>query len=154
MSNLAAWRAQRRTTLTLPSGLEVDVRRVTAEDVASQSGLPTPLVAQVLALTNRPDALASPTDAAERFIASATAINIVVTAALVSPAIGAVEDDDHILLDEIPFVDKIAIFEWAQGGAAALAPFPGVPAGAGEGAAPRGNDLPRAAKRAATGLVG
>jgi hypothetical protein len=118
---LASWRAARSTTLTLSSGLVVLVRRVTIIDLAAQGRIPTPLLAQVEALVNG-EQLASGNLASLE--AAAPIIDLVARAALVSPPVADVADDDHISLDEIPILDRLAIYNWAQGEAAVLAPFP------------------------------
>lgn len=63
-------------------------------------------------------------------------VNVVVRACLVDPAIGNDPDETHVTLDELPVVDRLDIFSWANGGALTLQPFPGEPAGGVEPAPP------------------
>ena len=143
MSTLTDWRTQRRTTLTLPSGLEAELRRIAVEDLAARGDIPAPLYAQVTALI----AGAAPALDLASFPDHAKMIDLVASAALVSPAVAEVADETHITMDELPFADRIAIFNWAQGGAAALAPFPGAASRDGADDPPAGDRVPRAAQR-------
>jgi hypothetical protein len=153
MSTLAEWRAQRQTTLTLPSGLDATLRRITVEDVAARGSIPTPLYGQVSAIIDQQPGAVAPTLDLASLPQFAVLIDVVAAAALVSPAVAEVADETHITIDELPFADRLHIFTWAQGGAAALAPFPGAAAGAGAPAAPAGDDLQTPAQRAAASLV-
>jgi hypothetical protein len=153
MPTLAEWRAQRTTTTTLPSGLDVTLRRITVEDVAARGAIPTPLYGQVAAIIDRPAGAVAPSLDLASLPQFAALIDVVAAAALVSPAVADVADATHITIDELSFADRLHIFTWAQGGAAALAPFPGGAAGAGADAAPAGDDLRAPAQRAAAPAV-
>jgi hypothetical protein len=150
MPNLAAWRATRRVTMTLPaSGLEVTLKRVAVEDLAGRGSIPTPLYGQVQALMAAGGAGAAPALDLASFPDYVTLIDLVAAAALVEPAVAEVADETHITIDELPLGDRIIIFNWAQGVPAALATFPGDPAGPGAGAGSAGDEVRAPAKRAA-----
>jgi hypothetical protein len=147
-NDLAAWRASRRTTMTLPaSNLTVTLKRVAVEDLAARGSIPTPLYGQVQALMAAGAGGAAPALDFARFPDYVALIDLVASAALVEPAVAEVADETHITIDELPLGDRIVIFNWAQGVPAALVTFPGDPAGPGAGATPGGDELPRAPKR-------
>lgn len=148
MSTLADWRTLRRTTLALPSGLVVEVKRASLIDLAARGSIPATLHGHVSALiAAQTSGGVSPALDVASFPTHAAMIDIIATAALVSPAVAEVADETHITIDELPFEDRVAIFNWAQGGATALVPFSGEPPRAGEGAAPAGDHLRAASKR-------
>ncbi|HLB47277.1 MAG TPA: hypothetical protein VJL59_09765 [Anaerolineales bacterium] len=121
--NLAEWRAKQRAgeLLTLPSGLEVTARKVGLYELAATGEIP-----QTLWVTR--DRMAregwKPQDLAEFM----PMFDLVVEKCMLKPAIAETEDDDHISLKEMPVLDRMFIFSWANGEASALVPFPGQPA--------------------------
>lgn len=130
--NLSAWRAARRGELTLPSGLDVTLQKVTLEYLVLSGDIPAPLLREVIGLYE-----SGAFQAAGELNASAPEMwaildkipeamkmfDAVTRAAVVAPAIGDVADDDHITTAELSLQDKEAIFNWAAAGANALAPF-------------------------------
>lgn len=120
-SQLAAWRASQRHQMTLPqSGLEVELKRVSLEDLVINGGIPDTLSGLVTDLL----------DGGKEFKVTGSNLNVlvgvfnvVVMACVVSPPVAARADDTHLGIDEIPFADKQAIFDWANGDAKALRPF-------------------------------
>ncbi len=120
--DVTTWRQQRTATIDLPSGLTVTLRKVTLLDLAAQGAIPTPLLSLVASMV---DGTSSDRLSLERFPDFAEAVNCVVRAALVDPKIG--DSDDTVRIDELPFVDKLAIFNWCQAEVLALTSFSGQP---------------------------
>lgn len=116
---LAEWRARRRQELTLPSGLTVVVRRLGLLDVVAEGNLPMPL----LALVDE----AQQAGAAEFGLADLPRvmplIDAAVRRAVVEPPVADEPDETHLGLRELSVEDRLAIFNWLTGAAAALAPF-------------------------------
>jgi len=121
--NLAEWRAKQRAgeLLMLPSGLEVTARRVELIDLIAEGEIPETLDALVKRATTEGFGVK---DVAEFM----PLVNVVVRICLLKPAVGDTEDDDHVLLKEIPVTDRMFLFQWANGAATTLAPFPVQPA--------------------------
>jgi hypothetical protein len=134
--NLAEWRArqQQGEAFTLPSGLEVRLKKVALIDLAQAGQIPTTLRAPVAEMLKRkPD---QPVDLAdvEKF---GQVLDVVVRACLVEPA--------ELDLAELSGNDKQAIFNWANQPAGKLEPFRHQPNGSVESAFTVG-DLPSATK--------
>jgi hypothetical protein len=129
--NLSAWRAQKRGQLTLPSGLEVTLNKVTLEDLVLSGDIPAPLLREVMALYESGAFQTGDMNPAspemwailDKIPEAMKMFDAVTRAALVSPAVADVADDDHITTAELSLKDKEAIFNWAAAGANALAPF-------------------------------
>jgi len=112
--NLAEWRArqQQGEAFTLPSGLDVQLKKVSLMDLAQAGQIPTTLRAPVAEMLKRkPD---QPVDLAdvEKF---GQVLDVVVRACLVEPA--------ELDLAELSGNDKQAIFNWANQVAGKLEPF-------------------------------
>lgn len=120
--NLSEWRKQREEgeKFTLPSGLEVRLRRCDLLDLAEQGEIPTPLVGLVSKMLGETVEIK-----AENAGETMGAINLVVKACLVEPPAADVGDATHIVVDELTTKDRLAIYNWANLGASRLAPFPG-----------------------------
>ncbi len=128
---LRAWREKRRMgeRYELPSGLVVQVRRVSLLDLAERGQIPAPLVGMVNKLLS-PTSEALTVKNAPEF---AEAINLVVKASVVDPPVADVPDDEHLGVTELPIGDRLALFNWANSSAERLRPFrggTGEPAGA------------------------
>lgn len=130
--NLSAWRASRRGEVTLPSGLEVTLQKVTLEDLVLSGDIPAPLLREVMALYEsgafQQAGDLNPSSAEmwailDKIPEAMKMFDAVTRAALVAPAIADVADDDHLTTAELSLQDKEAIFNWAAAGANALAPF-------------------------------
>jgi hypothetical protein len=113
--NLAEWRSAQVTEATLPSGLEVKLKKATVVDLAQSGRIPEtirPAVDQMLAREkakqDQPMTLAD----LEQF---AAVVDVLVTACLVEP--------DGLDVAELPFTDRQAIFLWANEASAKLATF-------------------------------
>lgn len=122
-AQLAAYRASLLHDYTLPSGLQVQLKQVAIQDIAMRKdGIPdtlTPLVDQLLENNDESGMKIKTKDLS----GMGDLFNIVVRACVVSPPIADVGDDNHLGIDEIPFNDKEAIFNWANGEASNLVPF-------------------------------
>lgn len=102
---LEEWRALRTQgeAATLPSELEVRLRRVSAMDLAEKGQVPQELRPQVERLIEG-DKTRSVT--LEEFEGFAEVINLVCAACLVGP--------EGLDLSELSYVDRLAIFVWAN----------------------------------------
>jgi hypothetical protein len=134
--NLAEWRARQQEgeAFTLPSGLEVRLKKVALIDLAQAGQIPTTLRAPVAEmLKRRPD---QPVDLAdvEKF---GQVLDVVSKACIVAPA--------ELDVAELSSYDKQAIFNWANAAAGRLEPFRRQPDGNVESAFTVG-DLPSATK--------
>jgi len=120
--NLKAWREQRAMgeAFTLPSGLDVKLKRVTLLDLVTQGKIPTTLSAQAnevhtsgkLPLT--------------RFAEFEPLINIVVAACIVEPTPELERmHSDNVFIPDLPIDDRLAVFTWAGSEAAPLRKFCG-----------------------------
>lgn len=123
--------------MTLPGGLDVRVRKVHILDLVASGRIPETLDAMVKKATSSGFGV----EDVKEFL---PLINAVTVACLVEPAIGDRPDETHVTLDEIPMLDRVAIFEWANSAADALQSFRGEQAVAVESARP-GDDVPQPA---------
>ncbi len=133
--NLAEWRARQQEgeAFTLPSGLDVRLRKVALMDLAQAGQIPGTLRAPVAEiLKRRPD---QPVDLAdvEKF---GQVLDVVCKACIVAPA--------ELDVAELGSTDKTAVFNWANQVAGKLEPFRRQPNGDVESAFTVG-DLPPAA---------
>lgn len=122
--SLAAWRAQRTQSHVLSCGLTVIARKVQLMDLAARGEIPAPLYAQVEALMGMAEQGGGRVELSD-FREHAAVINLVCMAAVVSPPIAVEPSETHVGIEEIPFVDRLAIFNWAQEEASQVATFPG-----------------------------
>jgi len=112
--NLAEWRARQQEGegFTLPSGLDVRLKKVALMDLAQAGQIPATLRAPVAEmLKRRPD---QPVDLAdvEKF---GQVLDVVSKACIVAPA--------ELDVAELSSYDKQAIFNWANAAAGRLEPF-------------------------------
>lgn len=119
--DLKTWRAQRAEgeLMQLPSGLVVKLRRVSLMDLALRGDVPTPLAAQVNTILDK--GLQSLT--VENAPKHAATINLVVKAAVLEPRVGDEADAETLAVDELPWVDRLAIFRDCNRYAEVLKPF-------------------------------
>lgn len=102
---LDEWRALQATgeEAVLPSGLEIRIRRVGVLDLAEQGRVPQSLAPQINSMMKdgkvRNASLSDLKNHAEL-------VNIVCQAAIVAPA--------GLLASELPFTDRLALFNWAN----------------------------------------
>ena len=134
--NLAEWRTRQQEgeAFTLPSGLEVRLKKVALMDLAQAGQIPTTLRAPVAEMLKRkPDQAVDLADV-EKF---GQVLDVVCRACIVAPA--------ELKPEELPSYDKQAIFNWANQLAGKLEPFRHQPNGSVESAFTVG-DLPPATK--------
>ena len=112
--NLAEWRArqQQGEAFTLPSGLEVRLKKVALIDLAQAGQIPTTLRAPVAEMLKRkPDQSVDLADV-EKF---GQVLDMVCQACIVEPA--------ELDVAELGSFDKQAVFNWANQVAGRLEPF-------------------------------
>jgi hypothetical protein len=125
--NLEEWRKARAEgeVFTLPSGLEVRLRKITALDLVLTGAVPTTLYAvadKYIADTGGIDA--------EKFREFEPMINAVCEACFVEPRIVDARQEHSgmttgLLVTEIPIEDRMAVFEWSNSVSGALRKFRG-----------------------------
>ena len=112
--NLEQWRARQQEgeAFTLPSGLDVRLKKVALLDLAHGGQIPVDLRAPVAEMLKRkPDAAVELADL-EKF---GGVLDLVAGACIVGP--------EGLTVAELPSADKQAIFNWANTAAARLEPF-------------------------------
>ncbi len=112
--NLEEWRArqQQGEAFTLPSGLDVRLKKVTLFDLAQAGQIPTTLRAPVAEMLKRK--VDQPVDLGD-FEKFGQVLDVVCKACIVEPA--------ELDAAELPNLDKQAIFSWANQIAGRLEPF-------------------------------
>lgn len=117
--NLPEWREQKKMgeAATLPSGLEIRIKRVAMLDLAEQGKIPVTLQPKL----NELMAGGKVTVTLEQFAEFAGIINLVCRACIVEP----VELD----VTELDYNDRLSIFQWANEVTAGLKTFRGEQAG-------------------------
>jgi hypothetical protein len=123
-TNVKEWK--KTEEMILPSGNVVELRRVSLMDLIAQSSIPDTLSALAVEVTT---AKAGPKLDANQLRQYEQVVNAVVKAAVVSPAITEQGGADSLAVREVDWVDRIQIFQWANGAATALRPFRGQPGG-------------------------
>ena len=123
--SLVDWRKARRHEMELPSGLSVILRDVDMTDVLMSGKLPSSVIemsknASEDEIDLQEVGIAMMQENAAEFV---MLLNAITEAALVSPPVGTVSDDEHVTLDELPMSDKTAIMEWVNRGDAAVRSF-------------------------------
>jgi hypothetical protein len=118
---LEEWRALRTQgeAATLPSELEVRLKRVSAFDLAAQGRIPQELHPQLNRLIGQ-GAGAGKNVTIEEFAEFAELINVVCAACIVAP-----EDLD---VTELTYNDRLSVFMWANEVSGKLKPFRGAEA--------------------------
>ncbi len=111
--SLSEWRASRLHETELPSGLGVTLRDVSMTDLLLTGKLPASFVdlAEASASSGNTIDLKEVIKSGEDF---RTMLDALVPLALVEPKIGAVADNDHITLEELPNDDKMFIFNFVN----------------------------------------
>lgn len=139
---LARWKAANAPReVELSNGLTATIRPVRLENLVLSGSVPLTLLRQAQALKPRKDGLFREEDALEM----AGVIDAVVLAAVVDPPLTRDGGDESIALYDIPFADRVRLFEEANRPAAALQSFRGQPDGDAADA-PGGEDLRAAAE--------
>jgi hypothetical protein len=111
--NINEWRKKNGEgeKFTTPSGLDVVLKRVSMLDLAAAGEIPVPLMTMANKIAN--DFLDL-----QKLPEGIQVVDLVVTACLMEPKAG-----EDFQVSELPVRDRIAIWSWAIGGAARLAPF-------------------------------
>ena len=132
--NLAEWRArqQQGEAFTLPSGLEVQLKKVALLDLAQAGQIPATLRAPVAEILKRKADQPVDLNDVEKF---GQVLDVVCKACIVAPA--------ELDVAELGSYDKQAIFNWANQAAGKLEPFRHQPNGSVESTFTVG-DLPPA----------
>ena len=119
---LQEWR-QRGELVTLPSGLEVKLRPVNVLDLAVSGKIPAPLMEKLQPLISGKGKELEVS--LETFEVLGPALNELAKAAAIDPPVADDPDDDHLGVEELPAMDRLAIFKWAHeaSGAAKLEKF-------------------------------
>lgn len=136
--NLAEWRASRLHDLDdLPSGLPVTVKDISLQDMVMMDGVEIPNTLLDMMFDNdakqakgEEDALSDNEVILDMMRNKADfnkLLDEMTRTCLVSPQIGETADDEHITLDELPFADKMHIFNFLNREVAAVRPFPDEP---------------------------
>ena len=135
--NIADWRTKKEEgeRFTLPSGLEVRLRRIQLLDLAQRGQIPTPLVGTANALLSSEQLVTI-----ESFTQFGEVINLIVTACLVDPVVAEEPGENAITIEELSSADRMAIYNWVNDILVRVRPFREEPRGT-EDPAPAGADL-------------
>ena len=119
--DLQAWRKQQQNgvEVELPSGLVVCMVRVGMIDLALRGDVPAPLVAVVNQVMSQGIGNLTVENAKEH----EGAINLVVKAAVVAPPVKDKGDEHSLGVNELPMVDRLAIFRECNRYGEQLRPF-------------------------------
>ena len=114
--NLDEWRLQRAagTVMVLPSGLEVTLRKVAVLDLAERGNIPLQLRPKLEKMLTSGSAKVV---TLEDFQQHSEVVNLACAACLLAPA--------ELDVTELPYGDRLAIFQWANEVTTALQPFRG-----------------------------
>jgi hypothetical protein len=115
---LDEWRKSRIEQITLPSGLEVKVRKVNMLDAAMNGELPNPLLE--IAMQAQAGAELTMTQIFTQF---GPLINHLTALCLVEPAVAAKADAQHIAVTELSNLDRLEIFNRMNAEVLRLVPF-------------------------------
>lgn len=138
---LEAWRAKvAPREIALSNGLTMLVRAVRLEDLLTAGTIPLTLISRAERIKKQKDGTYKEDDAA----ALSKAVNAVVLAVAVDPKVTPDGAGDSIAVDDIPFLDRLDIFQEVNRPAAAVQSFPGEPNGS-NALTPDGEDLQPAA---------
>lgn len=134
---LAAWKVRTAPReIELSGGLTVLIRPVELQSLVINGSVPLTLLRQAQAVKPQKDGTYKDEDT----VKLAGAIDAVVLAAVVDPKVTREGGEDSIALDDIPYSDRVKIFEEANRPAAALQSFRQQPNGD-AGITPDGEDL-------------
>ncbi len=127
--------------IELSDGYRMLIRPVRLENLVMNGQIPLTLLRQMQAIRPRGDG-SVPEEEALKMV---DAIDAVVLAAVVDPPVTRAGGEDSVALADIPFADRVRIFQEVNAPATALQSFRGQPDGDAD-AAPRGEDVPPAAE--------
>ena len=114
--NLEEWRKQRAvgTVMVLPSGLEVTLKKVAVLDLAERGNIPLQLRPKLEKMLTSGTARVV---TLEDFQQHSEVVNLACAACLMAP--------EELDVMELPYGDRLAIFQWANEVTTALQPFRG-----------------------------
>lgn len=146
MSNyLSHWRAKLAATeeIELSIGPAVIKTSIRLLDLAAAGHIPVALLTdlEVIGRQSQADARQAGLEGMPKMVAALDALAI---AAFVDPPLARTGDDDHLAVSDIPFMDKLAVFQRLNQEVEPLRAFQ-PDAGQPDAAAPAGDDLPHAA---------
>ena len=138
---LTQWKARvAPREIELSDGYKMLIRPVRLENLLMSGQIPLTLLRQVQDIKPGADG----TVPEEEALKMVDAIDAVVLAAVAEPRVTREGGEDSIAIADIPFIDRVKIFQEVNS-AATLQPFRGQPDGDAD-AAPGGQDLPPAAE--------
>lgn len=120
VTDLSAWRSNATKPFTLPGGNVIRLKRVSLIDLIVAGQIPDTLSGLAAEVAVKGAGRAVSAEELKRY---GEIVNVVVKAAAVEPRIGDAPGDDCLGLAEVEWVDKVAIFDWANGAASQLKPF-------------------------------
>lgn len=120
--NLAEWRSARLHETDLPSGLHVTLRDATMTDLMLTGKLPASFIDLAQDAASKGNSM-DLKEIAKNAVDFKTMLNALAEIALVEPQIGAVADETHITLLELPNDDKMAIFNFVNREVTAMQSF-------------------------------
>ena len=129
---LQQWR-ERGEDVTLPSGLEVKMRRVKLLDLAVLGdGIPAPLVDTLNQMMGGEGSKNKTDGRFSAFAAELPMFNAVAKVAIVEPLVADEADEEHLGVEELSVEDRLFVFNWnfERAGGVALEPFREEPEGA------------------------
>ena len=119
--DLQMWRKQQQegVEVELPSGLVVRMAKISMIDLALRGDVPAPLVSAVNTVMNKGIGNLTVDNAGEH----EAAINLVVKAAVIDPPVKDKPDEKSLGVNELPIVDRLAIFRECNRYGEQLRPF-------------------------------
>jgi hypothetical protein len=118
--NYSEWRAKQQQTLTLPSGLEIRVKKVSLLTLALDGDIPQTLHPFVDELLNKGDAIKVEVSDLKNY---GDVVAQVIRACVIEPPIADVSDEEHLAIRDLSDDDRKFIFNWANRGASQLEKF-------------------------------
>ena len=139
---LKQWKARLAPReIELSDGYKMLIRPVRLENLLMSGQIPLTLLRRMQDIQGLPDG-SVPEEEALKMV---DAIDAVVLAAVAEPRVTREGGEDSIALNDIPFADRVRIFQEVNSPATVLQPFRGQPDGDAD-AAPGGQDVPPAAE--------
>lgn len=113
--------------LVLPSGNVIRLKRVSLVDLIVQGAIPDTLSARAVEMASQTQQKRLSADELRSYEG---VVNLVVKAAAVEPRVSDRPGEDTIAVTDLDFVDRVQIFNWANGALNSLRPFRDDTAGA------------------------
>ncbi len=119
-TSVSEWRDGRFKEMTLPSGNVMKLKRVGLMDLIEQGGLPDTLSAMASELASKQQVRVLSVAELKQY---ADVVNLVVKAAAVEPKVADAPSAETLDVHEIDWVDRVQVYNWANGGTTLLRPF-------------------------------